>query len=268
MFILQESAEALFPREGMDGWHLDKTSVETADGWVYAPDIESLKWPESHDSLKHVNYARQRKWVRRRQNSGDLKPEISLGQLSPGDCVPLPLPALTHTWQYVLQMRPHSHGSEYSWSCRADKIKSSRRSKEYTGLCVSALTESDELLCCTQLTDSSSSSAQEVWFCVNIQATVLAKDIQSNPIQDWYIEINPPLTLTNFLPCSAEFSVLEMLAGEQLSACTRGTLDPGKPVNVHNIDVKEPVYISLLPQGGWLPVHVRSISKNDLICFS
>ncbi|KAI4338425.1 hypothetical protein MLD38_023489 [Melastoma candidum] len=252
----KESAEAPFPREGMDSWSLDITSVQTADGWVYAPDIESLKWPESHDSLTHVNYARQRKWVRRRQNLVDLMPAISLGQLSPGESFPLPLPALAHSGKYVLQMRPQSHGSEYSWSFRADKVKNSGRPKQqHNGLCVSALSESDVLLCCTQLTDGSNSGAQQVWFCVSIQQVVLAKDVKSNPIQDWSIEINPPLTLTNFLPCSAEFGVLEMQDREQLSACTRGTLDPGKPIKVHNIDVKEPVYLSLLPQGGWLQIH-------------
>ncbi|OIT20384.1 hypothetical protein A4A49_38348 [Nicotiana attenuata] len=53
--------------EWIDEWHVDKNSVNTADGWVYAPDFNSLKWPESSNPLKSVNYARQRRWLRNRK---------------------------------------------------------------------------------------------------------------------------------------------------------------------------------------------------------
>lgn len=35
--------------EWVDDWHLDTASVITDAGWIYAPNIESLKWPNSYD---------------------------------------------------------------------------------------------------------------------------------------------------------------------------------------------------------------------------
>ncbi|KAI6702353.1 hypothetical protein NL676_011489 [Syzygium grande] len=242
----------------IDDWHLDKTSVTTADGWVYAPDVESLKWPESCDSLKSVNYARQRKWVRNRKKiSGHQKLEISLGQLSPGDTVPLPLSGLIQSENFVLQLRPSRiHDSnEYSWSSVLNRLEDSGELKGISEIRVSALVESDELLYCTLLNGTSSNGSQKLWFCVSIQATELAKDIRSDPIQDWNIVIKAPLSLTNFLPLAAEFTVLEMQSGDHFSACARGILSPGTPVNVYHADIRSPLFLSLLPQRGWLPVH-------------
>ncbi|XP_048140983.1 uncharacterized protein LOC115736923 isoform X3 [Rhodamnia argentea] len=240
----------------IDNWHLDKTSVTTADGWVYAPDVESLKWPESCDSLKSVNYARQRKWVRNRKKiSGHQKLEISLGRLSPGDTVPLPLSGLQS--DYVLQLRPFRiHDSnEYSWSSVVNKVEDSGEPKGISEICVSALAESNELLCCTPLNGTSSNGSQKLWFCVSIQATEVAKDIHSDPIQDWKIVIKAPLSLSNFLPFAAEFTVLEMQAGDHFSACARRALCPGAPVNVYHADIRNPLFLSLLPPRGWLSVH-------------
>ncbi|KAK3434687.1 hypothetical protein EUGRSUZ_D02142 [Eucalyptus grandis] len=242
----------------IDDWHLGKMSVTTADGWVYAPDVESLKWPESCDSLKSVNYARQRKWVRTRKKvSGHQKLEISLGQLSPGDAVPLPLSGLIQSEYYVLQLRPSRiHDSdEYSWSSVVNKIEDSGEPKGISEIRVSALAESDELLYCTPLNGTSSNGSQKLWFCVSIQATELAKDIHLDPIQDWNIVIKAPLSLTNFLPLAVEFTVLEMQAGDQSAACARGMLCPAAPVNVYNADIRNQLFLSLLPQRGWLPVH-------------
>ncbi|KAF8032759.1 hypothetical protein BT93_D1608 [Corymbia citriodora subsp. variegata] len=242
----------------IDEWHLDKSSVSTADGWVYAPDVESLKWPESCDSLKSVNYARQRKWVRNRKKvSGHQKLEIPLGQLSPGDTVPLPLSGLIQSEYFVLQLRPSRiHDSnEYCWSSVVNKLEDSGEPKGISEIRVSALVESDILLYCTPLNGTSSNGSQKLWFCVSIQATELAKDIHSDPIQDWNIVIKAPLSLTNFLPLAVEFTVFEMQAGDQFSACAKGMLCPAVPVNVYHADIRNPLSLSLLPQRGWLPVH-------------
>ncbi|XP_031385571.1 uncharacterized protein LOC116199374 isoform X2 [Punica granatum] len=252
------NAELPLGWEWIDDWHLDKTSVKNSDGWVYAPDVESLKWPESLSSLNSVNYARQRRWVRnRRLNSGDLKQEIFMGRLSPGESVPIPLLALSQSGQYLLQLRPSkiSDSSEYSWSSVVETPEKLGKAEGVPEICVSALTEADELLCCTELNGTSSNGAHRLWFCVSIQAMEIAKDIHSDPIQDWSIVVKSPLSFTNFLPLSAEYAVLEMHAGGNFISCARGILTPGNVVNVYSADITNPLFLSFIPQRGWLPVH-------------
>ncbi|KAM7253783.1 hypothetical protein ACFE04_031465 [Oxalis oulophora] len=228
----QTMADVALPSgwEWIDEWHLDTSSVNMTDGWVYAPDIESLKWPESHHTLKFVNYARQRRWIRnRKQISDDMRQKIYVGQLGPGETMPLPQPGLTQSGQYVLQLRPSNLGipDEYCWSSVVNKSGEPEASGE---MCVSRLTLSEELLCCTQISGSSSNNSHKLWFCVSIQATEIAKDTHSNPIQDWCLVIKAPLTITNYLPFAAEYSVFEMQASGHFVASSRGVFHSGKTV--------------------------------------
>ncbi|KAK4844286.1 hypothetical protein QYF36_018501 [Acer negundo] len=242
-------------------WVLDKSSVNTTDGWVYAPDVESLKWPDSFDPLKFVNHARKRRLFRKRkQMPGSKWQEIPVGLLKPGDTVPLPLSGLVQSGLYVLQLRPSNSMNldEYSWSSVVDKLSQPEVSGGQEGsseICVSTLTESEELLYCTQITGTSSSDPHRLWFCVSIQATEIAKDIHADPIQDWNLVVKPPLSITNYLPLTAEYSVLEMKASGHFVACCRGIFCPGKTVKVHNADIRNPLFLSLLPQRGWLPIN-------------
>lgn len=249
--------------EWIDDWHVDKTSNNNADGWVYASDVESLKWPKSSDSLKFGNHARQRRWIRsKKQVSSDLKQNISIGLLKPGDTVPVPLCGLSHTGMYVLQLRPYNptNPNEYSWSSVVDKpddLEDTGDPNVCSEICVSALTESEALLYCTQISGTSSSGSDKAWFCLSIQATEIGKDIRSNPIQDWSLVVKSPLSITNFLPLAAEYSVLEMQTSDHFVDCSRGVFGPGKTENVYSADIRNPLFFSLLPQRGWLPLHVR-----------
>ena len=253
--------------EWIDDWHLDKMSTNNADGWVYAPDVQSLKWPESFDSLKFVNHARKRRWIRsRKQISCELK-DISVGLMKPGDTVPLPLSVLSQSGMYVLQLRPSSptNPNEYSWSSVVDRPgqKDSGKPNVCSELCVSALTESEELLYCTRMSGTSSSGSLKLWFCLSIQATEIAKDIHCDPIQDWSLVVKSPLSITNFLPLAAEYSVLEKQPSGHFVDCSRGIFGPGKTVKVYSADMRNPLFLSLLPQRGWLPIHVRVV----VLCF-
>lgn len=239
----------------IDDWHIDKASVDTTDGWVYAPDVKSLKWPMSYDPVKSVNYARRRKWVRnRKQISGGMNQQIYIGQVKPGETVPLPLSGLAHSRFYVLLLKPldFGSGSEYSWSSVMNGPSDESGDSQ---ICVSNLTESEKFLCCSEMAGSSSNNLREIWFCLCIQATEIAKDIRSDPIQDWTLVVKPPLSITNFLPLNAEFSVLEMQATGNLLVSSRGVLRTGKTGKVYSADIRNPLYFSLLPQRGWLPIH-------------
>ncbi|CAI9095544.1 OLC1v1031527C1 [Oldenlandia corymbosa var. corymbosa] len=247
--------------EWIDEWHVDKGSVSTADGWVYAPDFAHLKWPESYNPLKNVNYARQRRWIRHRKLiSQDIISQISVGILKPGEILPLPLSGLTSSVSYALQLRPLDleKSREYCWSSvinRPYPAKDLGKIKENSEICVSTLERTEELLYCPEMSGTSSNGSQSMWFCVNIQAKEIAKDVYSEPINDWSLAVKPPLSITNFLPLSAEFSVLEMQSNGHFLDCFRGVFSPGETINIYNVDVRNPLYLSLLPQKGWLPLH-------------
>lgn len=247
----------------VEDWHLDLSSVSTSEGWVYAPNIDSLKWPDSCDPIKSGNYARQRRWIRNRKLlSLDGKDHIFIGPVGPGETLPLPLSVLTQSRSYTLQLRP-SNGNEdngYSWCSVMDKpghLKDSDGLQQNSEICVSSLTESEELLYCPESSGSSSNASRGMWFCFSIQAVEIAKDIHADPIQDWSLVIKSPLSISNFLPLAAEYSILEMQASGHFLARSRGVFGPGKTVKVFRADIRNPLYFSLLPQKGWKPVHVR-----------
>lgn len=248
--------------EWVDSWHLDTSSINNADGWVYSPDVESLNWPESYDPMKSENRARQRRWIRNRKLiAGDMRREISVGLLKPGETIPIPLYGLTQSGSYVLQLRPFGPGTsdEYSWSSVVDKPSNSEgfgESKVSSEICVSSLTESEELVYCNQITGSSSSDSHKLWFSVSIEAVEIGKDIHSDPIQDWSIVIKSPLSISNFLPLAAEYSVLNVKSSGHFVACTRGLLSKGSTVKIHTADIRKSSFLSLLPQRGWLPTQV------------
>ncbi|KAE8702416.1 hypothetical protein F3Y22_tig00110482pilonHSYRG00010 [Hibiscus syriacus] len=246
----------------LDDWHLDTPSASTAGGWVHAPDVESLKWPGSDDSPISLNSARQRKWIRnRKQISLHTTNEILLGQLKPGDTVPLPLSALNQSRPFVFQLRPSEFdgSNKYSWSSVVEKPgqrEVSEKAKGTSGIYVSALTESEELLCCNQLIETSSNaSAHKLWFCLGIQATEISKDIRSDSIMDWSLVVKSPLSISNYLPLTAEYSILEMQPSGHFIACSRGIFHPGRTVNIYNADIRNPLFFTLLPQRGWMTLN-------------
>lgn len=190
----------------------------------------------------------------------DLKREIDIGTLRPGDTIPLPLSALTQAGVYFLRLRPSNPSDpiEYSWSSvvgRLDQPEDPNKLYLPSGISVSSLTESEELLYCTEISGTSSRNCQRLWFSVSIQGTEIAKDIHSDPIQDWNLVVKSPLSITNFLPLMAEFSVLEMQTSGNFVSRSRSVFSPGKTVNIYNADIRNPLLFSLLPNRGWLPVH-------------
>ncbi|KAG9452487.1 hypothetical protein H6P81_005391 [Aristolochia fimbriata] len=259
--LFNQESSALEDWEVISDWHVDTRSVTTSDGWVYAPDTEHLKWPETYDHINFVNYARQRRWIRKRIHvSTEPKKQIFVGQLQPGEIIPLPLPGLTCTqFSYALQLRPSDDEDsyEYSWSSivngfgQLDVDKASELSEIF----VSDLTESEKLLFCPRMCGDSSESVSGLWFCLRMQATEMGKDIHSDPIHDWSLTIDCPLSIVNFLPLPTEYSVLEKKPDGHFIACSRGIFHPGETAKIYNADLRNPLYLSLLPKGGWLPIH-------------
>ncbi|XP_042394059.1 uncharacterized protein LOC121984930 isoform X2 [Zingiber officinale] len=252
--------------EWADDWHVDTSSVLAEDGWVYAADTEQLNWPESMEVKKQlysIDCARQRKWIRHRKYVPPFKEDkqISVGLLKPGDTIPLPLLVLSNPVQsYVLQLKPKNteDKKEYCWGV----VTQSHYLTEICGgnedlheICVSSLDESDMLLFCSQREGTSSDQCEGLWFCVSIRAKEVGKDIKSVPVNDWNINIDSPLTIFNYLPLSSKYNISSnKLSGGQIT-CSQGELGPGETVKIHSADIRNPLYISVLPEGGWQPLH-------------
>lgn len=265
LYIVQSPSQVELPLgwKWVDDWHLDTSSVKASDGWVYAPDVGDLQWPVSYNPIKYVNYARQRRWVRnKRRVVHQVDNWISVGRLKPGDICSLPLQGLSQTGSYILKLRPSNFegSNEYLWSTAVSthgELEKHNSFKKDAEVCVSSLTESEELLSCSETSGTSSTVSRSLWFCLSIRAAEIAKDMKSNPIQDWTLVVKSPLTITNFLPVPAEYSILERQHEGHFTDRSRGIFKPGEVIRIYNADVRKPLYLSLLPQGGWLPIHVR-----------
>ncbi|KAL8141812.1 hypothetical protein V2J09_014844 [Rumex salicifolius] len=258
---IEEISEVRLPPgwEWVDDWHVDKVSVKTSDGWVYAPDYEHLKWPESYDPKDSKSCVRKRKWIRKKKRVLDALKDIFIGVLKPGDTIPLPLSGLTANGAYSLHLRPIDIGipDEYSWSSVIENPARPEDSRQCGNgdICVSTLEESDNLLYCAQASGASSSSSRGIWFCLRIQGSDIAKDIHGDPIQDWSLVVKSPLSIANYLPLKSEYSILEMQENGHYTARSRGIFSTGKTVNIYSADITKSLLLSLLPQKGWLPSH-------------
>ncbi|KAH7687482.1 Vacuolar protein sorting-associated protein 13 [Dioscorea alata] len=217
-------------------------------------------WPESAGLSNPANSARQRRWIRHRKYmpSND-KDQILIGLLKPGSTIPLPLSGLTQP--YILEFRPKNDNdqNEYSWSVVLEKHCLSDFSLELENsdeIYLSMLTESVGLLYCSEISGSSLNNRKGLWFCLNTEATEIGKDLHSNPIHDWNLKLYSPLSITNFLPLSAEYAIVDQLPTEESVACSEDTIVPGETINIYNADPRDPLYLSVLPQGGWQQLHV------------
>ncbi|XP_062205491.1 uncharacterized protein LOC133907454 isoform X2 [Phragmites australis] len=188
----------------------------------------------------------------------DREDQILVGMLEPSSTVPVPLSGLSHPFvPYTLQLRPaiHYEHMNYSWSDVQEKRSQTEfRKEEILDICVSDLYESENLLFCSQI-DGTSSSGQGLWFCLTIEAKEIGKDVHMDPIYDWSIVIKSPLCLTYYLPISAHYTVSSSHLDNEDSNCSQGTLNPGEAVKVHNVDPRNPLYLSLIPHGGWEIMH-------------
>ncbi|XP_019086561.1 PREDICTED: uncharacterized protein LOC104718635 [Camelina sativa] len=183
-------------------------------------------------------------------------PDIPIGLLKSGDTLPVPLSGLAQSASYVLKLKcVMPDGSDvYSWSSVVSRPGESETACESESeISISALAESEHLLCCTQIS-STSGENKKLWFCLNIQATEIAKDIRSDPIQDWTLVVKSPFSIANCLPFGAEYSVLEMQASGHFICRCRSVFGSGETVKVYSVDIRNKLYFSLLPQRGWLPM--------------
>ncbi|XP_057872719.2 uncharacterized protein LOC131078906 isoform X2 [Cryptomeria japonica] len=243
--------------EWASDWYIDKTNSTSPEGWTYAFDFGQLKWPPPLGSEVLSTSVKRRRWIRKRKCiSKDQMQPISVGVICPADMMPLPVACLNSFGpKYALQLKPQNfNGTDRYDSGKVLIYKGAQKYEKVPHICVSSLVETEALIYCPAEV-ASSSSRNDLWFCLSVKATEIGKDIHLDPIRDWKLVLTAPLTFVSFLPVESEFSILEKLSGGELSVLYRGVIKSGQAVKVYCVDLQKPLYFCLFIQGGWQPIH-------------
>ncbi|KAH0638247.1 hypothetical protein KY289_038162, partial [Solanum tuberosum] len=257
----------------ISSWTVDKSQFVDVDGWAYGPDFQTLRWPPNSPkcSTKSAhNTVRRRRWTRTRQQVKERGANNTDNIVTcPGSSASLPWTCISKGSNHCLQVRPCLGYSQtpYSWSrpiavgsafaLGKDQmpIESSTLSRQNTvrhgnkipisALKLNQLEKMDLLLCCP------GGSGKQLWLCVGTDASVLHTELNS-PVYDWKLSISSPLKLENRLPCGADFTIWEKLKDGNTVERHRGFMASRETVHIYSADVRNPIYLMLFVQGGWV----------------
>ena len=252
-------------------WTIDKAGYVDDDGWAYGPDFQTLRWPpNSMRSCKKspFDFIRRRRWCRSRQQltgNDQLLPKQFISIVEPGGNIPISLDSILSEREYCLQVRPWSQTTaKYLWGRSIGDIFN----REYTrnesplsrrtsyaaknanlvsSFLVNALQKTEELVMC-----SSENPASRVawWLRIESDSEILYNEL-SVPVDDWKILVSAPLKLENLLPCNAEYTVWEKQREGSHVQRERGVVLAASFINIFSVDMRKPIYLTWLVQGGW-----------------
>lgn len=256
-------------------WAVDKSQFVDTDGWAYGPDYPSLKWPPNSPksgTKSPRDSVRRRRWIRTRQGTDEQATanqkfvDITVGA---GCSAVLPWRSTSVDSNQCLQIRPSGDLSQssYAWgrpvsvekdSSSVDQASLSRQSTMKPGqrspvspLRLDHLEKKDLLWCCP------GSSGRLFWLSVGSDASVLQTDLNV-PVYDWKISASSPLRLENILPCSAEYRIWESLRDGKNIEREHGFVPSRGTVHIYSADIRNPIYVLLFVQGGWVMEKVMS----------
>lgn len=270
----------------ISSWTVDKSQFVDVDGWAYGPDFQTLRWPPNSPkcSTKSAhNIVRRRRWTRTRQQVKESGANNTDNIVTcPGSSAILPWACISKGSNHCLQVRPCLGYSQtpYSWgrpiavgsafALGKDQtsIESSTLSRQNTvrhgnkipisALKLNQLEKMDLLLCCP------GGSGKQLWLCVGTDASVLHTELNA-PVYDWKLSISSPLKLENRLPCGADFTIWEKLKDGNTVERHRGFMASREIVHIYSADVRNPIYLMLFVQGGWVMEKVDILEVNMYI---
>nr|XP_043635621.1 uncharacterized protein LOC122606820 [Erigeron canadensis] len=270
-------------------WMIDKTDPVDVDGWAYGRDYQTLKWPPTpqNSSKSSQDNMRRRRWIRTRQKISDQQmpnTDSDICILRPGCSFVLPWRSMSKDSDSCLQIRPSAQHQEgfYNWGSPVALVSTSVGAKDHSSndqgqhskdnsvkqgknllnssFRLNQIEKNDMLWCCP------ANDTRQFWLSVGADASVLQTELNS-PVYDWKISVNAPLKLENRLPCSAQFTIWEKLNTGTTSERQRGLLASRAVVPIYYADVRNPLYLSMTLEGGWIlekdPVPVLDISSNS-----
>ncbi|XP_028786889.1 uncharacterized protein LOC114742843 [Neltuma alba] len=249
-------------------WMIDRCQFSDNDGWVYGPDLKSLKWPLN--SLKFsaksaCDVFRRRRWIRQKfSEEGRECTGSGTSLVYPGASTVLSWASTSKDCDKCLQVQPIvdspqlfyssglavAVGKSYMYGGK-DQLLLDQGSRQnllmsYCPLKLNQLQKKDVLLCCNP-----SSGSKLFWLSVGIDAAVLNTEVYA-PVYDWRISINSPIKLENWLPCSAEFTIWEKTKEGNRVEQHHGTILSRQNVHIYSVDIQKPVYLTLFLEEGWV----------------
>lgn len=264
-------------------WTIDKSDSVDVDGWAYGRDYQTLKWPPTpqNASKSPQDSVRRRRWIRTRQkDTTEQETENTIRVLGPGSSFVLPWRSMSRDSDSCLKVRPsaQTHEGLYTWGSPVGTVSapvgssndqghhSKENSVKYgkkvsiSSFKLNQLEKNDTLWCCP------TPDGKQFWLSISADASVLQTEL-SSPVYDWKISVNAPLKLENRLPCPAQFIIWEKLNNGNTSERQRGLLSSRDVVPIYYADVRNPLYLTLSLQGGWVlekdPVPVLDITSNN-----
>nr|DAD29104.1 TPA_asm: hypothetical protein HUJ06_030572 [Nelumbo nucifera] len=256
-------------------WTIDRSQCVDIEGWTYAPDYQSLKWPPTSSkscTKSPLDFVRCRRRIRTRQQQSEESTN-SMNNfayvVSPGSSVALPWSSTARDSDLCLQVRPfveytqspyswgfaatfgsgNGHGNDQSlidYSSLSRQVQPGNTSPVFT-FKLNQIEKKDTLLYCCP----SECSKNYFWLSVGTDASVLQTELNT-PVYDWKISINSPLKLENRLPSPAEFTIWERTKEGNSVLRQHGIISPRKSVHIYSADIRKPIYLKLFVQEGWV----------------
>ncbi|KAK9819963.1 hypothetical protein WJX72_004515 [[Myrmecia] bisecta] len=269
-------------------WEVEKSGHVDSEGWSYAADFGSLKYPPKPGSEKKstFDFCRRRRWVRRRRQiassllqarrstsfRSDSIPRCAdpnvertvLGTIDPGESIPLP-----YGWRSSgkqVQLRPvlDAHNDNtHCWSMGAsDGDYSLRLDQVDEGL--------TRLLACPPTEDAAAKGKEAVSADITQQGCGLAAELVTSPVWlslivegdpfpgdqgyepliDWKILVAAPLILENQLPMRGSYLVWESpKEGNNLILRQSGVVASGQRAHIYAADTRRTVSLQFYPDG-------------------
>ncbi|XP_071939359.1 uncharacterized protein [Coffea arabica] len=251
-------------------WTVDKSYCVDDDGWAYGPDHHNCRWPPNSATKSNLHKFRRRRWTRTRKQVNDQVAAITdvFNATSPGSATILPWRSMSRDSNCCLQVRPWIDDSQtlYAWGhsvvqgsasvwgkdqsfadqgvpARQNTMKEAKIST--SPLRLDQLEKKDVLFCCP------GTGGKNFWLSIGTDASVLHTELNT-PVYDWTMSVSSPLKLENRLPCGAEYIIWEKIKDGNNIERQRGFIESRGTVHMYHADIRNPIYLKLFLQGGWI----------------
>eukprot|EP00850_Spirogloea_muscicola_P018627 SM000173S02996 [mRNA] locus=s173:28246:52241:- [translate_table: standard] len=246
-------------------WCVDKPGNVDPDGWAYGADFSQIgtQWPPRSSTAGQksaFDFVRRRRWTRLRApkggeqgNDGPLaggSRHLYVGVVEPGKSQPLPWDSLAPGSDLCLQLRPHAGPGQpavHKWGRSVPQHPASEAATFMLG----DLGCTEELVLCEA---TGGRGRDSFWLSVEAVSSLLHGESGGMmAAEDWRIVAAPPLRVENWLPCRAEYTLWEKPSRSPPASRQRAIAESGATIQCHSIDVRRPILLTWLPQGGWKP---------------
>eukprot|EP00850_Spirogloea_muscicola_P005223 SM000023S07679 [mRNA] locus=s23:814661:836470:+ [translate_table: standard] len=175
---------------------------------------------------------------------------LYVGVVEPGNSQPLPWDSEAPGSDLCLQLRPHAGPGQpavHKWGRSVPQHPASKAAAFMLG----DLGCTEELVLCEA---TGGRGRDSFWLSVEAVSSLLHGESGGMmAVEDWRVVAAAPLRVENWLPCRAEYTLWEKPSHSPPASRQRAIAESGATIQCHSIDVRRPILLTWLPQGGWKP---------------